>query len=205
MAVWAFVHRHQRIPHVVPFNKDPGRVTEVIEEIRRATPGAREELFALVYGELRRLAASFMREQRGDHTLQPTALVHEAYLRLMGGMDPQWNDRMHFMNAAARAMRTILVDMARARAAQKRGGGRVRITLDEALQGGRDPNEDVIAIHDALQNLEEVDPQWARVVELRFFAGLGLAETARVMEVSEPTVHRAWHHARAWLYRRMTR
>lgn len=188
--------------------KNPGapseRITEILEELRRDTPGAQEELFDLVYGELHRLAASFMNAQPQGHTLQPTALLHEAYLKLMGG-EAAWNDKAHFMRAAGRAMRNILVDVARARAADKRGGGRLKITLDEALHAGRDPTEDVLAVHEALEKLEAVDPQWCRVVEMRFFAGLGPEETARVMDISPVTVHRAWHHARAWLYRELAR
>jgi RNA polymerase sigma factor (TIGR02999 family) len=181
--------------------RGPGRVTEVLEELRRNTPGAREELLQLVYGELRRLAASQMRRQPSDHTLEPTALVHEAYLRLMGSEEAPWTDRGHFLTAAARAMRSILVDFARSRAALKRGGGSRRITLDENAHAGRHASDEVIAVHEALDRLARVDPQGSRVVELRFFGGLTAEETANVMGVAESTVYRAWEHARSWLFR----
>ncbi len=183
----------------------PERVTQVLEELRRDAPGAQEELFQLVYGELHRIAASFMNAQPKGHTLQPTALVHEAYLKLMGTEGATWQDKAHFMSAAGRAMRNILVDFARARAAEKRGGQRLRITLDDALHAERDPTEDILAVHEALQKLEAIDPQWCRVVELRFFAGLGPEEIARVLGTSPVTVHRDWHHARAWLFRELSR
>jgi RNA polymerase sigma factor (TIGR02999 family) len=180
---------------------EPARVTELLRELREGAPGAGESLFRVVYGELHRLAAAQMRRERPGHTLQPTALVHEAYLRLMGSPDAPWRDRSHFLCAASRAMRAILVDFARRRGALKRGGGRRRITFDEGL--GTEPRtpDDVLSVHEALVKLEAVDPQGSRVVELRFFGGLTVAETARVMEVAESTVYLAWEHARAWLYR----
>jgi len=176
-------------------------VTEALEELRRSTPGAHDELLRLVYGELRRLAAGQMRRQRSDHTLEPTALVHEAYLRLMGNEEVPWSDRGHFLTAAARAMRSILVDFARSRAALKRGGGRRPITLDENAHAGRHAFDEVLAVHEALDRLAEVDPQGSRVVELRFFGGLTAEETAHAMGVAESTVYRAWEHARSWLFR----
>jgi RNA polymerase sigma factor (TIGR02999 family) len=182
-----------------------GPITRAFAEMQRDTPGASERLYLLIYGELRRVAGAFLRDQRAGHTLQPTALVHEAYLRLVGGAEPRWNDRVHFLSAAARAMRTVLVDMARARGAEKRGGGRLRVELVDDLDGSHGPDEDVVAVNDALEKLERIDPRWARIVELRFFAGLGRDETARVLGVSPATVHREWTHARAWLYREMTR
>jgi RNA polymerase sigma factor (TIGR02999 family) len=182
----------------------PARVTEVLRELRAGAPEAKEELFRIVYDELHRLASAQMRRQRRDHTLQPTALVHEAYLRLMGGPDAPWKHRAHFFGAASRAMRSILVDFARSRRAQKRGGGKGRIPIDERVPSEpRDP-DDVIAVHEALEKLEAIDPQGSRVVELRFFGGLTAAETARVLEVAESTVYRAWEHARTWLYREIT-
>jgi len=179
----------------------PARITEVLAELRRGSPGAEDELFRVVYGELKRLASAQMRHQPRSHTLQPTALVHEAYLRLMGGPDPAWADRNHFLRASARAMRSILVDFARRRGAQKRGGGRNRITFDEeAFAGMRVPDE-IVAVDEALEKLERVHPRASRVVELRFFGGLTVAEAAGVMGVNEATVYRAWEHARSWLYR----
>lgn len=181
------------------------RITEVLRELRAGSPGAGEELFQAVYAELHRIAAAKMRRQRPDHTLQPTALVHEAYLRLIGSPEASWKDRSHFLAAASRAMRSILVDFARSRGAQKRGGGRKRITLDEHLHAEPRTPDDVVAVHEALVKLEAVDPQGSRVVELRFFGGLTGAETARVMGVAESTVYRAWEFARAWLFREMAR
>jgi RNA polymerase sigma factor (TIGR02999 family) len=180
---------------------EPGRVTEVLAELRKGAPEAQEELFRLIYGELRRLADSYMRNQPSDHTLQPTALVNEAYLRLMRGADAPWNDRAHFLTAAARAMRSILVDFARRRKAQKRGGGRGKVTLDESAHAGKHPSAEVVAVHDALEKLEEVDPQGSRIVELRFFGGLSMEEAARILEISEATAYRSWNLARSWLYR----
>ena len=183
----------------------PGTVTEILGELREGSPGAHEELFRVVYGELRRLAKSKMRRQPGDHTLTPTALVNEAYLKLMGGVTAEWNDRAHFFKSAARAMRSILVDFARSRRSLERGGGRGRITFDEASQAAKDPSEEVIAIHEALERLEVIDPPRSRVVELRFFGGLSVEETAGVLGVTERTVYRDGNQARAWLYRELER
>ena len=180
---------------------DPSRVTEVLEELRRGAPGAQAELFRLVYGELKRLASAQMRAQPPGHTLQPTALVNEAYLRLIGGSQAEYKDRSHFFATAARAMRSILVDFARAKAAQKRGGGRRRITFDEGAHAGQHADEEIIAVHDALEKLEELDGHKARVVELRFFGGLTLEETAEVLGTNISDIHRTWELARTWLFR----
>lgn len=183
-----------------------GRVTRILEEVSRGSVEAREELLRLVYEELHRLADRSMRGQRPGHTLQPTALVNEAYLRLMGGAEIAWQNRAHFLGTAARAMRSILVDMARARAAKKRGGQEVRITFQEEIHGRRDTAaEGVLAIHEALAKLETVDPRKAELIELRFFAGLSVEETARVLDTSKRTVERLWELARAWLYREIAR
>jgi len=176
----------------------------VLAELRGDTPGASEELLELVYGELRRLAAAQMRRQPRDHTLEPTALVHEAYLKLMGNEEVPWSDRGHFLTAAARAMRSILVDFARRRSALKRGGGRRPVTLDDNAHAGRHASEELIAVHEALDRLAAVDPQGGRVVELRFFGGLTAEETAQVMGIAPSTVYRAWEHARSWLYREIS-
>jgi RNA polymerase sigma factor (TIGR02999 family) len=180
-------------------------VTEVLAEVREGTPGAQEQLFRLVYGELRRLADAKMRDQPNDHTLTPTALVSEAYLKLLGKTGSSWDDRAHFFRSAARAMRSILVDFARSRKSLKRGGKRARITLDEERHSAKDPAQEVIAVHEALEKLEAIDPQRGRVVELRFFGGLSVEETADVMGVTERTVYRDWDQARAWLYREMSK
>jgi RNA polymerase sigma factor (TIGR02999 family) len=181
----------------------PGRVTEVLEALRRETPGAPEELVRLIYGELHRLAAAQMKRQPSDHTLQPTALVHEAYLRLMGTGEVPWSDRAHFLTAAARAMRSVLVDFARRRSAAKRSPPGRRVAVDRATHAGRHAAEEVLAVHEALEKLERVDPQGSRVVQLRFFGGLTAEETARVLDLTERTVFRVWEHARSWLHREM--
>jgi RNA polymerase sigma factor (TIGR02999 family) len=151
------------------------------------------------------MASREMRRERPGHTLQPTALVNEAYLRLLGGAGgaPAWNDRTHFLSAAARAMRNVLVDHARARNAQKRGSG-LRVTLDDELRGAGDPGLDFLELNDALERLAAEEPRWARVVELRYFGGLELAEIAQALDVSTITVSRDWRFAKAWLAQRLS-
>ena len=144
-----------------------------------------------------------MRRERPEHTLQPTALVNEAFLRLAGETGMEWRDRTHFFGVAARMMREILVDYARKRASAKRGKG-ARITLDDALLISESRLEDVVAIDEILHRLEELDPRQGRIVELRFFAGMGVEEIAEAMEISGPTVKREWRSAKAWLHREMT-
>jgi RNA polymerase sigma factor (TIGR02999 family) len=164
-------------------------------------------VFALVYDELRRLAASALRHERSDHTLQPTALVHEAYLRLADEPTARWENRSHFMAVAARAMRRILVDHARKHTAAKRGSGAVRLSLDDLERAAANPGDDVdlVALDDALGRLASLDPRQARIVELRFFGGLSVEETAVVVNSSARTVKRDWQVARAWLKREMAR
>jgi len=170
---------------------------------------APDELLALVYDELRRLAARYLRGQRAGHTLQPTALVHEAYLRLAKGGALPVDDRTHFFALAARAMRQVLVDHARRRAAAKRGGDPERVTLDDTLELGRGGEEgrrlDLLALDEALERLERVSPRQCRVVELRYFAGLTIAEAAASLGVGTRTVEDDWALARAWLQRRLRR
>jgi len=175
------------------------RVAEVLTDLRRGSPGAQDLLYRLVYDELRRIAGREMGRETPQHTLTPTALVHEAYLRLLGHVE--WRDRSHFLAAAARAMRNILVDHARARGAQRRGGGRARVTLDENAHAGSRPWEEMLDVHEALERFQHLDAEGARVVELRFFGGLEFAQIARAIDRSEATVYRIWNHARAWLYR----
>ncbi len=153
------------------------------------------------YQELRRLAEACFRGQPADHTLEPTALVHEAYLKLAEGSPGRWADRTHFLAVAATAMRQILVDHARGRAAQKRGGGCDRITLDESAVGTSERDVDLLALDEALIRLAEQDERKARVIELRFFAGLTIEETAQALGVSPITVNRDWWLARAWIQR----
>lgn len=160
-------------------------------------------LFPLVYEELRRLALAYLRAEREEHTLQPTALVHEAYFRLSGQRDVDWGNRAQFVGVAASMMRRILVNHARDRRAQKRGSGATRVALDDAVGLVEERDVDLVALDDALVALAEVDPRGSRVVELRFFGGLGVDETAEVLGVSSATVKRDWGAARAWLRREL--
>jgi RNA polymerase sigma factor (TIGR02999 family) len=178
---------------------ESAKITRLLIEWNNGRNGALEDLLPLVYGELRRLAAQRLRRERPDHTLQPTALVHEAYLRLVDQRQVRWQNRAHFYGVAAHVMRRILVDRARARNADKRGAGWERVTL----VGDRTPSEsrdvDVLALDDALKRLATLDPQQERIVELRYFGGLTLDETAEVIGISTATVKREWAIARAWL------
>ena len=180
--------------------EESGDITRLLRQLNRDNPQVANELAPLIYGELRRLAASYMRRERTGHTLQATALVSEAFLRLAGGSDIQWQGRAHFFGVAARLMREVLVDYARRHASVKRdGGARVSLTPDIAIAGDR--HEDVLAMHEVLARLETLDARQARIVELRFFAGLSVTEIAEVMGISPPTVKREWASARAWLHR----
>jgi RNA polymerase sigma factor (TIGR02999 family) len=158
----------------------------------------------LVYRELRRLAHGHLRNERPDHTLQTTALVHEAYLRLVDQQEPNWKNRAQFFAVAAQMMRRILVDYARARHYAKRGGGAQQVELDEAMVVSRDRAAEVVALDEALTRLAELDSRKSRLVELRFFGGLSIEETAEIMGVSPGTVMRDWTLAKAWLQREMT-
>ena len=166
----------------------------------RAEPGA---LFDAVYAELRLLADRVMHAEREDHTLQPTALVHEAYLRLLGPADAAFQNRAHFFGVAAQLMRRILVDQARSRQAKKRGGAAQRLTLAPGLVTAEQPEVDLIDLDEALTELAKLDPQQAKVVELRFFAGLTVPESAEALGISPATVKREWSVAKAWLFRRL--
>lgn len=163
--------------------------------------GSRPEWTTLVYSELRRLAEKAFRDQPKAHTLQPTALVHEAYVKLAARGDEPWTDRDHFLATAATAMRHILVDHARARAAAKRGGARQRVTLDEGLQASKERDVDLLVLNEALESLAEIEERKAKVIELRFFAGLSLEETAKALGVSAVTVSNDWRFGRAWIGR----
>jgi RNA polymerase sigma factor (TIGR02999 family) len=166
---------------------------------------AGERVFAVVYGELRRRAGAYLRRERPDHTLEPTALVHEAYLRLCRGGDVEWQSRAHFFAIAATVMRRILVDHARKRGAQRRGQVLRTVALDQVSVGAPQPDMDVVALDEALTRLAEVDERQSRIVELRYFGGLTVEETARLLEVSTPIVKREWTTARAWLHREIAR
>ncbi len=181
----------------------PGHITRLLAAARGGERTAAAEVMALVYEELRRLAHQKMAVVPPGDTLEPTALVHEVYLRLFGRDGPDWESRAHFFNAAARAMRDILVEQARRHASLKRGGDRKRITLDEAAlciatQGG-----DLLALDEALHQLQETNSTSAEIVMLRYFAGLTVPETARAMDVSPATIDRHWRYGRAWLRRRI--
>lgn len=176
-------------------------ITDVLTTLRHADrASALERILPLVYDELRVLARAHLRHERPDHSLRATALVHEAYLRLLGDHRPAWNDRRHFFRAAAEAMRRILIEHARRRGRVKRGGGRVRVALESADLAAEQDLEDLLALDDAFRRLDKQDPRAADVVRLRFFAGLSVAETAEALDLSERTVKREWTFARAWLY-----
>ena len=183
----------------------PNRVTELLQGWRAGDRKALDALLPLVYDELRRLAHHQLRNERPDHTLRSTALVHEAYFRLVGQDFPQWEGRSHFFAVAAQLMRQILVDYARRHRASKRGSGACMLTLDDAVALPRRKDLDIVALDDALNTLAEIDPRQSRVVELRFFAGLSLVETSAVMGIATATVQRDWTAARAWLHREISR
>ena len=176
------------------------RVTELLAEWSHGDNAALAELTPLVYEELRRLAHHFMVGQRPEHTLQTTALVNEAYLRLADQTNPNWQSRAHFFAVAARAMRQILVSYARSSRAQKRGGGRARIELDEAAILSPEQSKEIVDLHEALERLGTLDSRKAQVVELKFFGGLNYDEIAEVLKIARMTVRRDWEFARVWLY-----
>ena len=189
-----------------PVSDPPDRpAAHLLDSIADGDPEAARDLLPLVYEELRRLARARMARETPGQTLTPTALVHEAYLRLVGDADTGWQNRAHFFAAAAQAMRRILIERARRHRRHKHGGGWFRITLDETLLAAEAPSEDVLALDDALSRLSAQDPEMARVVELHQFAGLSLAETAAALGASERTVSRRWTSARAWLRREIGR
>ena len=176
-------------------------VTRILSAIEQGDPTAAEQLLPLVYGELRQLAAQKLAQEKPGQTLEATALVHEAYLRLLGeGEEPHWDSRGHFFAAAAEAMRRILVENARRKGSQKRGGDRGRADIDVSELAAPQLREDLLALDDALNQLAAADPEAARLVQLRYFAGLTLAEAAQVLGVSARTADRLWAYARAWLH-----
>lgn len=180
-------------------------VTQLLLAWRAGDEGALARLVPLVYGELRRLAHHFVRSERPDRTLQTTALVNEAYLRLVGASDVPWQNRAHFLAVCAHAMRRILVDAARARHSAKRGGGRAFVQLEEWLAAAPQRDADLVALDDALTELAAAEPRKSRVVELRYFGGLSAEETAEVMGLSRQTVIRDWNAAKLWLLRALDR
>ena len=176
------------------------RVTELLEQWSHGDNAALAELTPLVYEELRRLAHHHMGGQRPGHTLQTTALVNEAYLRLADQTNPRWQNRAHFFAVAARAMRQILVSYARSQRAQKRGGGAVKVELDEAALVSPKESKEIVDLHEALETLATLDSRKAQVVELKYFAGLKYDEMAEVLKISRVTVRRDWEFAKVWLY-----
>jgi RNA polymerase sigma factor (TIGR02999 family) len=185
--------------------RQPG-VTELLIAWSDGRRDALENLMPLVYEDLRRVAAGYMRQEAAGHALQPTALVHEAYVRLIDQKQVKWRNRAHFFGVAASMMRRILVDHARRRRAEKRGGNRERVTLTDIEVAAEGPREiDVLALHESLERLATFDPQQERIVELRYFGGLTIEETAEVVGVSTATVVREWTIAKAWLRANLSR
>jgi len=183
----------------------PNDLTQLLHAWRKGDEAARNQLMSLVYDELRRLAGNYLRRERAGHTLQPTALVHEAYLQLIDQSQVSWESRAHFFGAAARLMRRILVDHARAHNAEKRGGGEERLELNEAIGVPEQKDINLLALDDALSELARIDPQQSQIVELRYFGGLSIEETATVLNISPATVKREWSMAKVWLYRQISR
>ena len=182
-----------------------GEVTRLLQEWSNGRPEAFDRLLPLVYDELRRLAHSYLTRERSDHTLQTTALVHEAYLKLVDQRSVNWQNHGQFFAISAQAMRRILIDSARRRTSAKRGSGETKISLDEAATvSGEATNASLLALDTALQELEELDPEQSKIVELRYFGGLTIEETAKVLKTSPATIKREWRMARAWLYQAMT-
>ena len=182
----------------------PNQVTQLLRDWRAGDQAAFERLLPLVYDELRRLAGHYLRGERQGHTLQSAALVHEAYLQLLG-QEIDWQNRAHFLGVAAQAMRRVLVDYARSRNYQKRGGQVAHVEIEAAATVALAQAGELVALDDALQGLEKLDPRKSRVVELRYFGGLSVEETAEVLGISVPTVVRDWNTAKAWLRREMSR
>jgi RNA polymerase sigma-70 factor (ECF subfamily) len=183
----------------------PADVSGILDRVAAGNPKAVSKVMPVVYDELRRLAGRYLRRERPGQTLQPTALVHEAYLRLSKDKKQSWQNRTHFLAIAALSMRQILVERARARGASKRGGAQVRVTLDETLAVQRETSIDLVALDEALTRLALIDPQQARIVELRFFGGLTVEEAAEALGISPATVKRGWSVARAWLKRELSK
>ena len=181
------------------------QVTELLVRWRGGDREALDSLLPLVYDELRRIARHYLQGERPGHTLQSTALVNEAYVRMVAQDFPQWQNRAHFFAVAAQLMRQILVDHARSHGASKRGGNVYKVALDEAVDQALATDLDIVALDDALKNLAEMDVQQSKVVELKFFAGLSIEDTAEVLGISPSTVKRDWITARAWLYRELDR
>ena len=180
-------------------------ITQLLERWSNGEEQARDELVPLVYSELHRLAATYLRRERAEHTLQPTALINEFFLKFSEQHSMSWQNRAQFFGVAAELMRRILVDSARAHYATKRGGDRYCVSLRDVADFGAQPDADLLALHDVLNRLEELDATQARIVELKFFGGLTIKETAEVMGIGHATVEREWRMAKAFLKRELTR
>ena len=179
----------------------PHEITQLLADWGRGDKSAFDKLFPLVHEELRRIAQRQMNHERPGHTLQATALVNEAYLRLAGNEGFEWRDRAHFYAVCAQVMRHVLIDHARAHARDKRGGGALQVSLNDAIALGEQRAEELVALDEALRSLEDLDPQKGRIVEMRYFGGLSIEETAEVLDISPRTVRREWRRSKAWLYR----
>ena len=186
-------------------SRPSNQVTELLVRWRGGDREALDALMPVVYSELHRLARSYLQRERPDHTLQSTALVNEAYVRLIGQNLPQWQNRAHFFGVAAQLMRQILVDYARSHRADKRGGGAFKLTLGDAAEQAQPVDVDLVALDDALKRLASIDPQQSRIVELKFFAGLTNEDASEILGISTSTVKRDWVTARAWLFRELDR
>ncbi len=201
-----FYYDFRRSKNFIIVPTTPDNVTQLLVELTDGKTQVLELLLPVVYKELRNLANNYLRRERADHTLQPTALVHEAYLKLVDQKNVQWQNRAHFFGVAANIMRRILVDHARKHKADKRGGEFSKEQLEEAIVVVSDEKSfELLALDDALETLAKVDPQKSRIVELRYFGGLSVEETAEVLGVSEITVKRHWKMAKAWLYGQISR
>jgi RNA polymerase sigma factor (TIGR02999 family) len=185
----------------VSSNTAQSQITQLLKQWGEGHGQALDELMPLVYAELKRLAGSYLRGERPDHTLQSAALVNEAYVRLIDQNQVQWQNRAHFFGIAAQMMRRILVDHARGHLADKRGAGAPVLSLDEVVVEAQNQSINLLGLDEALTKLEKLDPQQSKIVELRFFSGLSIEETATVVGISPATVKREWAAARAWLYR----
>ena len=183
--------------------RDPGEITRLLGEVGTGSAGAMEQLLPIVYEHLRRMADRHLAKESPNHTLQPTALVNEAYLQLIAPQGASFENRSHFFGAAAEAMRRILVQRARHHARIKRGGDRKRVTFSDVLVECEDPSIELLDLDDALSALEETDTRLARIVKLRYFAGMTIDQTAELVGASSATVRRHWRYARAWLFEKM--
>lgn len=180
---------------------DSNQITQLLLDWSKGNETALDELLPIVYGELRQMAKRQMRKQPAGHTLQTTELIHEAYLKLAGKDEQKWKNRAHFFGVAAKAMRHILVDYARSKSREKRGGRQDKVTLTENLNSSKERSEDIVALDDALKKLSEIEERKSQVVELKYFGGMTFDEVARVLNISKKTAQRDWRFARMWLLR----